>query len=232
MASRLDKALSVFSTDETVRISVRWPDPLQAYHIVEGALQNFMEARQIQEITAIDEAIALLQSRLATLRLQLDREEAERDDSPRRDMVAPAEAGTSVRPLPAGGNAELARVRSLLDAKERAIRDVDDFRRRRLLDLQAQLAEKRSIYAEAHPVIIGLRKEIDSLSGESVVANLRAPGAGVAAARGLRRTAGSRCSRAGQSAIVCGKTHPGPSRHRGHSGRPSEGSPAHSTFTS
>jgi len=45
---------------------------------------------------------------------------------------------------------------------------MEDFRRRRLLELQAQLEEKRSTYAEAHPVIIGLRKEIDSLSGESV----------------------------------------------------------------
>jgi hypothetical protein len=167
IVAALDKALTVASTEETISITVRWRDPAEAYRIVVGALQNFLEARQTQEITAIDETIALLQARLATLRGQLDREEAKRDDAPREAPVL-LESGSAPRPastVPA--SAELTRLRSLLEAKERAIRDIEDFRRRRLLDLQAQLEEKRNVYADAHPLVIGLRKEVDSLSGES-----------------------------------------------------------------
>lgn len=174
MVDRLHKALQVKTSDDVIRISIKWRDPIQAYQIVEGSLQNFLEARQTQEITAIDEAIALLQSRLAGLRGQLDREESRRDDSRREDpgaydpVVAPRAEGK------APTSAELARIRSLLDAKERAIRDMEDFRRKRLLELQSQLAERRNVYAEAHPVVIGLKKEVDAFSLESPqVAELR-----------------------------------------------------------
>ena len=167
MVNRLDKAIQVTATEETVKISVRWPDPVQAYQIVEGSLQNFLEARQTQEITAIDEAIAVLQSRLAGLRNQLDREETRRDDSRREEplLLDPGSAPRSASAIPP--SAEVVRIKSLLDAKERAIRDMEDFRQRRLLELQAQLSEKRNVYAEAHPVVIGLRKEVEAFSLES-----------------------------------------------------------------
>lgn len=167
VVARLDKALVISASDDTIRISIKWRNPEQAYHIVEGALQNFLEARQTQEITALDEGIALLQSRLATFRAQLDREEARRDDTRRDDPIL-ADPGIPIRSSsPASTSAELARLKSLVDAKERAIRDMEDFRRRRLLDLQSQLEEKRNVYAEAHPVVIGLRKEVEGFSTES-----------------------------------------------------------------
>ena len=165
MVTRLEKALVVTTTDDTVKISVRWRNPVQAYQIVEGSLQNFLEARQTQEITAIDETIALLQARLAGLRVQLDREETKRDDSRRDEPVDLALSPRSAAGAPA--SAELTRLKSLLDAKERSIRDMEEFRQRRLLELQSQLSEKRNVYAEAHPVVIGLRKEVEALSLDS-----------------------------------------------------------------
>jgi uncharacterized protein involved in exopolysaccharide biosynthesis len=173
MVVRLGKTLVVKSTEDTIRISIKWRDPLQAYQIVEGALQNFLEARQTQEITAIDEAIALLQARLAGLRGQLDREEAKRDDT-RREPVPLVPDATPRASAGASSSAELTRIRSLIDSKERAIRDMEDFRRKRLLELQSQLAERRNVYADAHPMVLGLQKEIEAFSLESPqIAELR-----------------------------------------------------------
>ncbi len=219
MVNRLDKALVVTATDETVKISIKWGDPVQAYQIVEGALQNFLEARQTQEITTIDEAIALLQSRAAGLRQQLDREETKRDDW-RRDEPVVADPVPPSRSLSgAPPSVELVRLKSLLDAKERAIRDIEDFRQRRLLELQAQLSEKRNVYAEAHPVVIGLRREVEAFSTESpqIAAlrdqerQLRAQYAALLAAEGGRsrsegRSASSSTIRTGRDSRGAGTT--------------------------
>jgi hypothetical protein len=168
LVARLNTALNVTTAEGTVTISVEWPDPQQAYHIVETALQNFLESRQLQEITAIDEAISLMAGRVSTLRANLLAEEA-REMSRTADgasrLSRSIAAGTRSAMLPPNEN--LARVKSLLDAKERSIRDMEEFRRRRLLDLQSQLEEKRGVYSDAHPSVISLRKEIDALSLES-----------------------------------------------------------------
>ena len=76
----LDRRLKVEANELTVGIQLDWPDPQQAYLIVDGALQNFIEARHVQEVTALDEAIAILRGRAAVLRSELDRaiEEARR----------------------------------------------------------------------------------------------------------------------------------------------------------
>jgi uncharacterized protein involved in exopolysaccharide biosynthesis len=166
---RLDRALKVTTGDGVITISIEWNDPQQAYHLVEMALQNFLEARQVQDITAFDEAISLMQGRVAVLRQQVDREEAR-------------ETGTSspAEPLPDGASSrapsprtqqpqteELARLKSMVDAKERAVRDMEDARRRRLSELQAQLDERRGVYSDAHPNVIALRREIESFGTES-----------------------------------------------------------------
>jgi hypothetical protein len=45
--------------------------------------------------------------------------------------------------------------------------DVEEFRRRRLDDLQVQLAQQTNVYAPQHPTLMGTRKSIESLSGPS-----------------------------------------------------------------
>jgi uncharacterized protein involved in exopolysaccharide biosynthesis len=164
---RLDKALTVTAGDGVISISVTWGDPQEAYHLVGAALENFLESRHIQEINALDEAISLMQGRLASLRDQLEREES-RDASTRATevpIIPPP--GPSVPAPPPQASEELARLKSMLDAKGRMIRDIEEFRGRRLLELQAQLAEKRGVYSDAYPAIINLQKEIADLSRES-----------------------------------------------------------------
>ncbi|HET9554968.1 MAG TPA: lipopolysaccharide biosynthesis protein [Anaeromyxobacteraceae bacterium] len=160
---RLDKEVNVTTSEGTVTISFDWFEPQQAYLLVEAAVQNFLEARHLQEVTAMDEAISLLRGRVSALRAQLDRTIEES-----RGELAPIE-GPAPRPVAgvAAPSDELVQARSMLEAKERAIADVEEFRRRRQSDLQAQLDAQRAVYSEAHPTIIALRHDLEALSRES-----------------------------------------------------------------
>lgn len=160
---QLDKALTVTTGEGTISIAIEWSDPQQAYRMVEAALQNFLEARHVQEITAIDGVVSLLQGRVEALRGELDRVLAETRQG--STLATSSSARTSApRQQPVE---ELVRLKSLLEAKERAILDVEEFRRRRLADLQAQLDEKRGVYSDAHPGIISMRQDIAALARES-----------------------------------------------------------------
>jgi uncharacterized protein involved in exopolysaccharide biosynthesis len=170
LVTRLDRAIKVTTGDGVITISIEWRDPQQAYHLVEAALQNFLEARQVQDITAFDEAISLMQGRVAVLRQQLDKEEAREAVSqplefqPSPSTAAPRAATTQSSPQ---ATEEMARLKSMLDAKERAVRDMEEGRRRRLLELQSQLEERRGVYSDAHPSVIALRREVEAFGRES-----------------------------------------------------------------
>jgi uncharacterized protein involved in exopolysaccharide biosynthesis len=159
----LDKALLVTTSDGTVKIAIDWPEPREAYRLVEAALQNFLEARHVQEITAIDEVISLVQGQVAALRVQMDKaiEEAQ------RELAGGADGSRQASARRGQVSEELVRLKSLLDAKQRAIADVEDFRRRRLAELQSQLDERLAMYSNAHPVVVNLRQDIQALSRES-----------------------------------------------------------------
>lgn len=156
----LDRRLIVEVEDGTILISLDWGDPQQAFDIVNVALQNFLEARHLQEVTAIDEVISVLQGRAAALREEL---ETATQDARQRAARTPRVAMPRVR-QPSG---DLVRLQTLLEAKQRAIQDVEEFRRRRLADLQAQLDQTRNTLSDLHPMVIGLRKDIDALSRDS-----------------------------------------------------------------
>lgn len=185
LVTKLDKALAVTTGEGTVTIAIDWPDPLQAYQIVGAALQNFIESRHLQEITAIDEMISLLEGRVASLRQAL---QAEVDEVARQR--AAVQSGTPANPprvRKQGQREELAELKSMLEAKQRAIKDVEEFRRRRLADLLAQLDEKRGVYSDAYPSIVNLQQDIAALSKESPqVAQLRGEAREIAAAIAVR----------------------------------------------
>ncbi len=160
---KLDRALVVTTVEGVITIEIDWPDPQQAYHLLQATQENFLEARHVQEITVIDDVISLLRGRAATLAADLQRviEEVQRGGVRSAD-VSPRSAASRTEPTE-----DLARLKSRLDAKERAILDVEEFRRRRLADLQTQLDEKRGIYSDAYPSVVSLRQDIEALSEES-----------------------------------------------------------------
>jgi uncharacterized protein involved in exopolysaccharide biosynthesis len=156
----LDRSLMVTVQDGTIQIAIELRDPQLAYGIVHGAVQNFLEARHLQEVKAIDEVLSVLRARAASLSKDVD---AAVQESRRRIGSTPQAAAPRARQP----SAELVRLQSLLAAKQRAIHDVEEFRRRRLSDLQAQLDQARSTLSDQHPTVIGLRKDIGALSSES-----------------------------------------------------------------
>src|SRR5438094_2779722 len=167
LVKRLDKALVVTTNDATITISIDWPDPSQAYHLVETATENFLETRHIQEITAIDEVVSMLKGRAAALRDQLDRvtEEAQRQGARQETGSSPAQ--TSVAATTQSGGVETVRRMAMVESKERAIQDVEELRRRQLADLQAQLDQRRAVFTDAYPAVIALRQDIEALSHDS-----------------------------------------------------------------
>lgn len=158
----LDRLLLVIVGDDgTITLQLDWPDPDQAHAIVEAALQNFLEARHVQEVTSIDAVITVLRGRTAVLRENLDRvsEQARRRAS--QPLVAPA------LPRVRQPSEELVRLQATLEAKQRALQDVEDLRRRRLAELQAQLDQARTMLSDAHPTVIGMRRDIEAFGRES-----------------------------------------------------------------
>lgn len=160
LVSILDKRLVVTVEDGTITISLDWPDPQQAYDVVQGALENFMDARYVQDVRAVDEVISVVQGRAASLREEL---EAATEASRRH---APRTLRTSA-PRPRGPSEELVRLQSVLESKQRAILDVEEFRRRRVSDLQSQLDQARTTLADVHPKVIGLKRDIEAASRET-----------------------------------------------------------------
>jgi uncharacterized protein involved in exopolysaccharide biosynthesis len=183
MADVLAKRMTVDTPSAgTIEIAIEWPDPNMAFRLVDAAQQNYLEARHATEITAIAEQVAILQNHAAALRTDIDtsvdaieklraerlaKPVAEAPDAATKLPTAPstmagAPARHSTEPDP-----ELAQLKVTIEAKQRAINDLEEFRRRRLNELNASLAEKRAMYTDNHPTIIDLRQTIASLSTES-----------------------------------------------------------------
>jgi hypothetical protein len=156
----LDKRLIVTTLDGTIAIELDWPDPQQAYDIVHATLQNFLDARYLQEVKSIDEVIAVLEGQAAKLRQELD---AASDEAHKKATRVPRAIPSRAREP----TEELVRLESLLHAKQRALQDLEEFRRRRLADLQSQLDQALNTLSEAHPTVVRLRKDISAASRES-----------------------------------------------------------------
>ncbi|HKC58505.1 MAG TPA: hypothetical protein VKB92_00290 [Myxococcales bacterium] len=162
----LEKNLIVWTTPEgTVVIRLHWPDPLLAYRLVDAAQQNFLETRHVLEVATIAEQISILEGHAATLKKNIEGEVAElqrlREHSPKAARDSPAAA--SARTI----DPELPKLRVMLDAKRRSIADLEEYRRKHILELQTRLAEQRAIYSENHPMLLDLERSVEALRVES-----------------------------------------------------------------
>ncbi len=137
----LQKNLVVWTTpDGTVAIRLRWPDGLMAYRLVDAAEQSFLEKRHVLEVSTIAEQISILEAHAARLKEQVEKEVA--DLQRLRDASTPERLRQAPRPAPLRLiDPEVMNLRVLLDAKRRAISDLEELQRRHLLELQTRLAE-------------------------------------------------------------------------------------------
>jgi len=174
LAGLLEKRIKVEVGEGTVTIGIDWPNAQMAFRLVEAAQQNFLETRHAIEVSTIEEAISILEGHATNVGQSIDAEledlqrmreahsSGAQKDEPAVRRVLPSERRDSAR-----ADQELAQMRVILIGKRRAMADLEDFRSKRLADLQTQLAEQKATYGPAHPILINTELSIAALSRES-----------------------------------------------------------------
>jgi uncharacterized protein involved in exopolysaccharide biosynthesis len=182
LVSLLEKRLRVDVTEGTVTITLDWPNPTAAYDVVAMASQNFLETRYSTEIAMVRDALSILESHAASTKKKLDEglEELQAKDRSRRAVAlgarraaavaaseATAEAQQPPPPVVRKVDLETVRLRNALEAKKRELTSLEDFRQRRLVELQGELMQYQAMYADKHPAVQSLKQNIAVLSGPS-----------------------------------------------------------------
>jgi uncharacterized protein involved in exopolysaccharide biosynthesis len=198
----LEKRLMVWTNENgsTVTIAIDWPDPQMAVRIIDSAQQNYLESRYAQEVTALSESIGILQSHVEGSRADIDDAvvglKVVRDEKDRPRSVDPVDKIALPAPPPLvrmpNVDAGLAPLKTSIDAKQRTLTELEDFRSHRLTDLQSRLAEQQAIYTESHPTVVDLKQAIAAMSGDSLqIKTLRTEIAGLEADYAQRAAATS-----------------------------------------
>jgi len=162
LVGTLEKKINVAVLDETVTIEVDWWDAATAYKLTVAAYENFLEARQFIEVSAISEAIGILENRLDEER---DKVNASVDKvmqlrakaAPKGVAAAPRAVVRRAAPV---ADPEIQRLRDSLQAKQRAIAEMDDARRRAITALETKMTSLQEVYSEFHPEVVDLRDTI------------------------------------------------------------------------
>jgi hypothetical protein len=166
----LQNRLWVLTGDGTVTIGIEFPDPQLAYRLVDTALQNFLEARHAADVSSIAEAITLLEGRAEQAHKTLASSLQQLQDL--RDARA-AHLGKRVNRSavenhgPAPIDQETERLLVTIQSKRRAIADLEEFRRRRITELQTRLQEQRAVYSASHPAVLDIEQSLDAVRHES-----------------------------------------------------------------
>jgi len=162
----LEKKLQVQIGEGTVTIMIDWANDEMAFRLVEAAQQNFLEARHVSEIASISEAITILEGHASGVREVIDGalERINRFDSRKSQQPVRAGGGTGRR----APDREREQVNAMLAAKKRAISDLEEFRNRRLTELQSKLLELKASYSDAHPEVVHAQQSISALKQDSL----------------------------------------------------------------
>ena len=117
LAGLIESRLQVGTSDEgIVSFSIRWPDAQMAYHLVDEAMNSFLQYRRVSETAAITESIAILNRSAETLESQVS-ETIAPDPAPIGAAGGNAAAATGDRPVSAEhGAADAAEVRARVTA--------------------------------------------------------------------------------------------------------------------
>lgn len=175
MENTLERSMTVRADrgTGTVTIGVSWPDPQQALELTETAQQRFLEARNTAEVSAINEAIGILEVQVGQEETNIktsiaDLEDATRLAEARRKKEEKEDPTRATRRAQAllRTDHNLAQLRFMLEAKRRAIADMETYRNKRLTELRGQLSEQSSVYSPKHPLIADTEERITALEQE------------------------------------------------------------------
>jgi len=167
----LETRLWVNSDQTTVTIGIVFPDPQLALRLVEAAEAKFLEARQVAEISTIEDAIAILENRVSEAHEALDRSAKKLEEVRKAratklgrrpsPLVAPT-SGLDSPPSRRGSDLQLQ-----VEAKQRALAGLVEARQRQISELQARLEEQRSVHSDTDPAVVETRESLEALRRES-----------------------------------------------------------------
>ncbi len=183
LAQTLEQRLTVTTSDSTLNISVDWQDPQMAYELVTLVQKNFIESRYDADVTAIEDAIRVLEDHIKSEGEQVDKDLAAYQATIEGPVAAPPAAAPieSAAAAPAGpaspAAAAVRPARSALPAdtdltkaleeKRRQIRLAQDSHDRELEGLKQQLVQAQLTLAPAHPTVVALQHKIEAMSQPS-----------------------------------------------------------------
>jgi uncharacterized protein involved in exopolysaccharide biosynthesis len=155
----------------TLDFSFEWSNAELAYDVVQAAIQSFIESRYAAEVSSIAETIAILEEH--STRLNHDIGVKTKDVQALERELRPTRRPAVVRRPPRRmvQDEELPKLEARLAEKRRALAEVEDYRRRQASELQAQLLQQQTIYADRHPVLEATRRNIAALSAQSTSTN-------------------------------------------------------------
>jgi uncharacterized protein involved in exopolysaccharide biosynthesis len=166
----LREKLWVSTGDGTVTIGIDFPDADLAYRLVDAAMQNFLEARHAADVSSIAEAITILEGRAEqahqALTAALQQLQALRDEQDARGGKR-ARKSEAAAHAPAPIDQEDSRLLATAQNKRRAIADLEEFRRRRVTELQNRLQEQRASFSGNHPAILDIQQSLEAMRQES-----------------------------------------------------------------
>lgn len=155
-----------------------------AYELVTLVQKNFIESRYDADVTAIEDAIRVLEDHIKSEGEQVDKDLAayqasiDAQGGPIEPPPPPATSGSSaaapapapalhvVRPVASAGAAD-ADLTKALEEKRRQIRVLQEGHDRELEALRQQLTQAQLTLAAGHPTVIALQQKIDAMSRPS-----------------------------------------------------------------
>ncbi len=193
MAGLLEQRFVIsIDVEGVVTVAINWPDARMGYELVQTAIQNFLETRQVAETSAIADSVSILERYEASLQNEVNTtfSDVQAEQAKRRSPAAispslskppasSASAPSSVATRPqtitdyalTSQTPETAsrvpRLKSAVETKRSEISRLEDFRAQQLSDLQGKLATALTIYTEDHPAVSNLRQSIASVSRDS-----------------------------------------------------------------
>lgn len=167
----------------TVTMQLQWPDPQMAYRLVDAAQRNFLEARHVQEITTIAESASILEGHASDLRRDVDaalhdiealrdrrrgdRDAAAASATPSAVMATPVLTPPPTATADPGTARHLTELQVLIDAKQKALEQLEASRQQRVQQLQSKLEEQRAVYTDEHPAVADAKQALAAASQQS-----------------------------------------------------------------
>lgn len=168
--------------ESKLTINVDWHDGKTAAAIADAAEQSFLKARHVAEISTITEYIVILEGHAKELREEIqglaaqmqglkDERLAKVQESVTKvsepEAAAPAAPRRVAPPRKPAPTADLSELRAEIDAKQRAVKEIEDQRQRRISDLQTTLTEMRARFTPAHPMVVAAEHNIEAVSQDT-----------------------------------------------------------------